>query len=422
MATAVKPGTNSSAETAGNDLHLNYHLVDEMVAKARAMRPLLEANATRHEELGELTPEVVAALEEARMFWMAGPERIGGLALPSAGQGKVVAEIAKGCPSTAWTLSIINSCVWLASAMSFEMQDYIFPDKANPPKVCAPTNGAGTLVAEGDHWILNGKWAYGSGSHHSRFALVPAEGADGSANFVALPLADARIVNTWHVAGMKGTGSDTVVAENVRIEKNQFTEIAGVGDTASLHVSSNGLMPDARKAQLLEATDYWVGLTLLRSKSLSIVLGTVQGLMDVVLKTREKGIMFTTYEKREDSQVFQTGIGECHARLQVVQSILDYACGINDVAALEGRALTEDEKIRSRGHIITGIKLLTDVTTDLMDLCGTSGFASVSPAQRYWRDFMVGSRHAMFAADPGHETIGKYVMRIEPNITPATLY
>lgn len=403
-------------------LHLNYDLVDDLVEKARTMRPLLEKNAAKHEELGELTPEVVKALEDARLFWMAGPERIGGLAIPSTGQGKVVAEIAKGCPSTAWTLSIINSCVWLASAMSFEMQDYIFPDKNNPPKICSPTNGTGTLVQNGDHWILNGRWSYGSGSHHSKFALVPANSPEGAANFVALPLADAKMEYTWKVSGMKGTGSDTVVAENVRIEKYQFTEIAGVGDTVSLHVSSNGLTPDARKAQLIEATDYWIGLTLLRSKSLAIVYGVAQGLMDEMQKSRKKGLMFTTYEHRDNSQVYQTGVGKCYARLKSVETLLDAVCKINDAAALEARALTEQEKIDSRAQVIVGINILTDVTTDLMDLCGTSGFATASPAQRYWRDFMISSRHAMFAADPGYETIGKYILGIEPNITPPTLY
>jgi alkylation response protein AidB-like acyl-CoA dehydrogenase len=334
----------------------------------------------------------------------------------------VVAELAKACPSTAWVVSIINSCVWLASAMSFEMQDYIFPDPKNPPRVCSPTNGSGTLVPEGDHWVLNGKWSYGSGSHHSKFALVPAESPSGAGNFVAVPLADVELINTWKVSGMKGTGSDTVVANNVRIERHQFTEIAGVGDTVSLHVSSNGLSPDARKAQLIEATDHWIGLTLLRSKTLAIVLGVVQGLFEVVVKTREKGIMFTSYDHRGDSQVWQTGVGRCHAKLLTVESILKAACRINEGAALEGRALSEAEKISSRAQVIVGIKLLDETTKELMDLCGTAGFAEFSPAQRFMRDFDIGSRHAMFAADPGFETVGKWVLGIEPNITPPTLY
>ena len=403
-------------------LHLNYHLIDDLVAKAKAMRPLLERNAPKHEEMSELTPEVIDAISEARLFWMAGAERIGGLALPSIGQAKVITEIAKGCPSTAWTVSIINSCVWMSSAMSFEMQDYIFPDKKNPPKVCSPGVGAGTLVPEGDHFILNGRWAYGSGSHHSKFALVPAESPDGAMNYIALPMTDAQMDYTWKVAGMKGTGSDTVVAENVRIEKGQFTQIPSPGMTVSLDVLPDGPAPDEGKARQLEATDYWVCLTLLRSKKLGVLLGIVQGLMEAVLKTRAKGISTTTYEHREDSQVFQMGIGKCFSKMAVVQSILDFACNLNDRAALEGRVLSMEEKMLSRSQVVVGFQLLDEVTIDLMNLCGTMGFAEAHVAQRYWRDFTVASRHSMFAADPGYETVGKWVLGIEPNITPTALY
>lgn len=403
-------------------LKFNDHLVEGLVEKARELRPLLEANAAKHEELGELTPEVVDALSQARLFWMALPERLGGLAISSRGQSRVVAEVAKGCPSTAWTLSIINSCVWLGSAMSFEMQDFIFPDKQTPPRVCSPTAGKGTLVPEGDHWVLNGRWAYGSGSHHSKFALVPAESPDGSMNFVALPLAAADMEYTWKVAGMKGTGSDTVVANNVRIEQNQFTRISGVGETVSLHVSSNGLTPDARKAQLLEATDYWIGLTLLRSKTLAIIFGTAQGLMDEVIKLRDKGIMFTTYEHRDDSQVFHASLGKCFARIKVVETLLYRTCDINDEAALAGRELTKDERIASRAQTVLANEILTEAVIELMKLYGTSAYALKSPAQRYFRDYMVGSSHGVFTADAGYETVGKYILDIEPNITIPTFF
>jgi len=402
--------------------HFNDYLVDTLIEKVREMRPLLAAKAARHEEIGELTPEVVEALSAARLFWMALPERLGGLAISSRGQSQVVAEVARGCPSTAWTLSIINSNVWLASAMSFEMQDFVFSDKTNPPRACGPTNGSGSLTPDGDHFILNGRWAYGSGSHHATFALVPAKSPDGAMNFVALPLADAKIENTWKVAGMKGTGSDTVVAENVRIGKDQFTHIAGVGDTVSLHVSSNGLSPDARKAELLEATDYWIGLTLLRSKTLAIIFGTAQGLMDEVLKTRQKGIMFTTYEHRDESQVFQASLGKCHAKLAAVEALLYQTCDLNDLGALQGRALTMEERLSSRSQTVIAVEILTDAVTELMKLYGTSAYMEKCPAQRYWRDYMVGSSHGVFTADPGYETIGKYILGIEPNITIPTFF
>lgn len=306
--------------------------------------------------------------------------------------------------------------------MSFEMQEFIFPDKKNPPRLCSPTAGAGTLVPDGDHWVLNGKWAYGSGSHHSKFALVPAESPDGSMNFVALPLDEAQMEYTWKVAGMKGTGSDTVVANNVKIAANQFTRISGVGDTVSLHVSSNGLTPDARKAQLLEATDYWIGLTLLRSKTLAIIYGTALGLMDEVIKLRDKGIMFTTYEHRDESQAFQTSLGKCYAKIKVVETLLNRTCEMNDEAALEARELTKDDRIASRAQTVQAAEILTDAVIELMKLYGTSAYAEKSPAQRYFRDYMVGSSHGVFTADAGYETVGKYILGIEPNITIPTFF
>ena len=158
MGGSINSGLQVVGETQTAKLKFNDHLVDGLVEKAAAMRPLLEQNAATHEAIGELTPEVVAALKEAGIWKMAAPERVGGLAISSKGQCKVIAELAKGCPSTSWTSSIINSCVWLASAMSFEMQDYMFADGV--PAVCSPTNGSGTLAPHGDHFILNGRWSY----------------------------------------------------------------------------------------------------------------------------------------------------------------------------------------------------------------------------------------------------------------------
>lgn len=399
-------------------LNFNAHLVDGLVNNAIAMRPLLERNAAIHEEKGELTQEVMDALDESGILKMAAPERLGGLAISSYGQTLVMAEIARGCPSTAWVVSIINSVIWLGSAMSFEMQDYLFKDGV--PKLCSPTNGLGSLVAEGDHFLLNRRWAYGSACRHARWALVPATLPSGGMAFVALPMADATIDYTWKVAGMRGTGSDTVVANDVRIQPRQFCEIPGVGGTVSLHVSSNGLTPDPARAQLLEATDYWIGLTLLRSKALGVMLGTVHGLMDQVLTTREKGLMFTTYKQRVNSEVFQTGVGEAYAKLAAARTILDHVTGINDKAAVEGRELTQDERIASRSQVIVVIEMLIALVEKLMNLYGTAGYASVSPAQRYWRDFSVGSRHAIFSIDIGYEVAGKHVLGIEPNISLPT--
>jgi len=144
--------------------------------------------------------------------------------------------------------------------------------------------------------------------------------------------------------------------------------------------------------------------------------------MDEVLKTRQKGIMFTTYEHRDESQVFQASLGKCHAKLAAVEALLYQTCDLNDLGALQGRALTMEERLSSRSQTVIAVEILTDAVTELMKLYGTSAYMEKCPAQRYWRDYMVGSSHGVFTADPGYETIGKYILGIEPNITIPTFF
>ncbi|MFD2577544.1 acyl-CoA dehydrogenase family protein [Novosphingobium colocasiae] len=179
-----------------------------------------QKNASAHEELGELKPEVIAALDEAGLFRMSAPRRWGGLCIPSEAMANVSRELAKGCPSTAWVVSIINSCVWIASTMAPSMQEVIFADGV--PRICGPSNGAGTIEQRDGKYVVNGKWAYGSASHHAKWAMVPAAGENGQMNMVLLPMDKVEIEQTWRVTGMKGTGSDTVVALDIEVGADQF--------------------------------------------------------------------------------------------------------------------------------------------------------------------------------------------------------
>lgn len=392
----------------------------KLIEDAIALRPLLEKKASKHEEIGELTDEVVAALEEIGALKMSAPVRCGGLCLSSDAQTKVMAEIAKGCPSTAWVVSIINSCVWLASAMSFEMQSKVFSG-GRVPRICSPTNGLGSLENKDGNFVLNGKWMYGSASHHAEWALVPAKGPEDKMYFVALPMIKAEIERSWNVAGMKGTGSDTVVACDVELEPDLCCEIPGVGGTVSLHVSSSGLAPSERDdKRVIEATDYWVGLTLLRSKALAVLVGIVEGLLESAMKIKDRAIMHTSIAHRKDSAVYISVIGEVQANLWVVREILSNTTAINDVAAAEGRILQMEERIKSRGEVIVATELLTKSVDMLMNVLGSSAFVLSNPAQRYWRDFGVAVRHSMFNPDVSKEVVGRFAMGIEPNIAPDT--
>ena len=97
-----------------------------MIAKARSLRPLLAANAQKHEDQGELSPEVVAALSESGFWTMPVPRRWGGLCTSAGEMFNVYVELSKGCPSTSWVLAIMNGGILTAARMSAESQKEVF--------------------------------------------------------------------------------------------------------------------------------------------------------------------------------------------------------------------------------------------------------------------------------------------------------
>jgi 3-hydroxy-9,10-secoandrosta-1,3,5(10)-triene-9,17-dione monooxygenase len=371
----------------------------KLMQEARRLRPLFERNASLAEAKGELTPEVMQALTEIGALKMAAPKRWGGLCLSSRLMANVAAEISKGCPSTGWIVSIINSVAWMASKTTPEVQELLF--KNGVPNMCGPNNGAGTLVPDGDAYRITGKWSYASASHHALWAMVPVVDTDGEPNLAFLPMSKITLENTWRMAGMKATGSDTVVAVNVRVQKNQFCKISDLS------------RPDPRFA---EPTDYWVAFPLLRAKAFGVLIGIAEGLLEAVIATGSRPIIYTTYQHRFDSPVFLSVIGEVAAKIRAARTLMERGTDINDNAALQRTILTYEQRTELRGEGAVTSELLITSVDKLMNICGSSAFADSHPAQRYWRDFSVGARHIIFSSEVGYEVAGRARCNISPNI------
>ena len=165
--------------------------------------------------------ENIEALERANLFRLMTPRRWGGYGVPLATSLNVWAELAKGCASSSWVAMITGATLWVASLLSDRGQEEIF---ANPAglRICgvvSPT-ARGRRVAGGLR--VSGKMPFASGCWHSAWALLgflvedeAHKVVDQAIGFV--PISELEIEDTWFVAGMCGTGSNTLVAKDVFI-------------------------------------------------------------------------------------------------------------------------------------------------------------------------------------------------------------
>jgi alkylation response protein AidB-like acyl-CoA dehydrogenase len=107
--------------------------------------------------------------------------------------------------------------------------DVVFAGSAQP---------AGTAESVNGGWRVNGRWPFASGCQHADwlFGLCvmkkdgkplpgPAEGVS-MLRACILPVGDWIIEDTWHVTGLKGTGSHHIVLEDALVPTESFVDIA----------------------------------------------------------------------------------------------------------------------------------------------------------------------------------------------------
>jgi len=383
--------------------------VEDLVAAAKSMQPYLLEMAPKHERDRRLDAEVINKLLAADMFKVAVPRRWGGLCFSAHGMAQVAVELAKGCPSTGWIYCISNSASWVASLAPDAVQEDVFADGV--PIMCSAVNPPGTFTKVDGGYMVNGAFPYSSGCFNSAWGMFALASKNAEGRFIPAgqfyaPLSDATIQDTWFVAGLKGTGSNTVVFKDAFLPEHRLVPPAPPGQ------------PPGKK-HVGEPSDYFALLPHLRSVMLGVLVGMAEAALEIVTGgTSKRGIVYTTYARQTDSHVVQKEIGEAATMIHTARVLMDSANRLIDEAALSQRTITYLEQTRNKGETVFATDLLVKAVDKLMYVSGSSGFMESTPLQRYWRDLNVAARHAANVPHVGYEMYGRALMGVEPNIAP----
>jgi 3-hydroxy-9,10-secoandrosta-1,3,5(10)-triene-9,17-dione monooxygenase len=382
------------------------------VALAAGLRPLLARNAARTEHDRRLPPENIAALEAANLFKLMTPRRWNGYGVSLATALAAQAELAKGCASSGWVTMIVSGCMWVASLLPDRGQEEIF-DNSTGSRVCgiiSPTLKA-NRVAGGMR--VSGKSGFASGCWHASWALFGFVIEDDGHNIVDqaigfAPISEVEIEDTWFVAGMRGTGSNTLVAKDLFIPEHRILPLIPV---------LKGDFPERRHGG--EQSDYWAFAPLLPLLLLGPVVGTAKALLEATIEGAQKrGITFTTYTRQADAAIVQHQVAEAALKIDSAWLHTIRAANEMDEAAAARKPLDYLTRARIRGESGYAAKLVREAVDTLVSVGGASSFAEASPVQRMWRDANVATRHAMLATAPDLEMYGRALLGVEGNITP----
>ncbi|MCM3920958.1 hydrolase [Frankia sp. AiPs1] len=299
-----------------------------------------------------------------------------------------VATIGASCASTAWVASLIAAAARMAAYLPEAGRAAVWADGPDALIVAGLMPG-GEAAAGGDSWRLSGQWPYVSGVDHSDWALVCARvvrDGRGEYRFFAVPRPAYRIEPTWFNVGMRATGSNTLVLDDVRVPASH---------SVSLRVLTDGPAPgeDAPCHQVpMKAAN---GLTLTGP-----LLGAARGALHrwwslIGPKLQQPG---PAVSGPVDRLAYDMVLARSGGEIDTAGLLLERVARVLD----EG-AVTPYEESRNGRDCALAAEYLSAAVDRLMRGSGSRGQADGEDLGRFWRDVVCGAGHSglQFAARAG---------------------
>jgi 3-hydroxy-9,10-secoandrosta-1,3,5(10)-triene-9,17-dione monooxygenase len=382
------------------------------VQNAAALRPLLTRNAARAEQARRLPTENVEALQSFNLFRVMMPRRWNGYGASFPVALSTFAEIAQGCASSGWVTMILGGVNWWASLLPDRGQEEIFANSLDT-KVCAAGSPAPTVRQVDGGLRISGKFPFASGCLHAEWGGLSVTVMDDSKEIVDQvtafsPISELEIEDTWFVAGMCGTGSNTLVAKDVFVPAHRLLSMTK-DPNADVFARHKSQEPSDRYP--FSAVNALIGI--------APILGIAKAMADQVIEgSHNRGITFTTYTRQADAPVIQRELAKVSLQIDSARLLVMNAAAELEEAAVSGKPMDYVARARTRGLVGYASGLIREAVDALASIGGASGFANSNPLQRMWRDASVAARHGVVTTDPGLEIFGRALLGFKDNIAP----
>lgn len=367
--------------------------------------PVIAAARGDGERLRSMPTPVAKALGEAGLLQMYLPKALGGPELPPLAAFQAIEEIATADGSIGWCAMIATLFSGFAAWLAPEVGEVL----AGRP---ADMRGAGSIRPQGrahpvdGGYRIDGHWDFASGIAHARWIMCPCFVMDGGKPMLTpagtpkvrhfwVPAESVAIQDTWHVMGLRGTGSHDFTVEDVFVPES--------------HTSFNGDSP--HYDGLLYNPRLF--LTWAWTTTVAHSFGIARSAMnDFSALASAKSTTSSTALLR-DRPLVQTRYAEAEAALNAARSYVRDTVGQLWTLAGQDHADLDAAIIQARLAITHGMHAAAKAVDLVFHAAGTNAVYEKNALERHFRDIHVALQHG--AALPVNiETAGKALLGVRP--------
>jgi 3-hydroxy-9,10-secoandrosta-1,3,5(10)-triene-9,17-dione monooxygenase len=353
----------------------------EMIARARALIPTLKARALQSERDRRLSKETIRDLQDAGLFRVVQPKRWGGYELDILTYYECQMALAEGDMSVGWVYGVVGVHPWLVAQLDDHAQHEVW-GKDNATLVCSSLMPAGSAKPVPDGFRFSGRWKYASGTDHTQWAFLGGVVDPQTRGVFMVPSSDYEIVDTWHVSGLKGTGSHDIVIKDAFVPAYRFQNY-----NDSFHGRAPGRAVNSAMLYRLP-----FGQIFFRGVS-TAAIGALQAMPDAYLEYGKARVQRGTGQQAAVDPMIQLLCAEVAAAIDEMKTILHRNFRTLESYAARHEMPPTAQRIQYKFHSATVAERCQQLAARLFKAAGAAGIYEDFPFGRMLADITAARQH-----------------------------
>ena len=359
---------------------------EELIARARALVPMLRERAVLGDENRRLPQETIADLQAAGLFRVLQPKRYGGYEMSPKVFYDIVMILAEGDMSVGWVYSVVAVHAWQMALFDDRAAQEVWGEDSNV-RISSSYMPTGRAKPVEGGFLFSGRWGYSSGCDHCDWVFLgglvePVEGQPVDARTWLIPRKDYEIVDTWHTAGLKGTGSKDIVIKDAFVPEYRT------------HKMIDGFTCNSPGNQMNTAALYRMPFGQVFSRAVSTAsIGALRGMVDSFVETAKTRVNVVGAKTSDDS-VAQLAIAEAINTIDELTLVLKRNFEALEGYAERGEVPPIEERVKYRFQASYPPERVAELASRLFKAAGGAAVYTRNPYGRFLADINVCRQHA----------------------------
>lgn len=376
------------------------------VVSASELIALIRAHADETERGRRLAAPVVDALRSANLFTMGLPASLGGAETPIPAALRAIEQIAYADGATGWNVMIAFDTGMLTGYLHGTQARELIAS-ISKPIVANSVFPPGRLNRASGGYRLRGRWRFGSGCQQADIFIVGAVQADEATlaagasgilemlQLAVLPSADVTTLDTWHVSGMRGTGSHDYAVDNLFVPEGLVEPLRIALPNESGPLYAFGIFPTFGVVKTAVA--------------LGIARHAIEAFKDVAKAKSPAGQSSLLRER----PAVQSDLARAEACVRSARAFLYETVGESWQIVVEGNRPDREQRAWLRLAGVDGVQRAIQAVDLVYNAAGATAIFESCPLERCFRDVHVIPAHIVVQPNV-YELVGRAFLDLPP--------